>query len=272
MKRGDRPVIVDVTAVSVVAVAVCAASHRLAFMSALVPLVLVARLAAWRALPDDERRHGLGVELVFLALCTALGGLNDWNTVVRHGVYAYTAPADHPALSTIPTWMLLYWGLILRAIATLARWSRIGERSPDRVRLATRTLEGARAKVAVQLALVLVTRQAIYRLWDHPIASWLPFAVALAAYAWMFRPGAREARIAVAFLVIGPVVEALFIRVGGLHRYALGWFFGVPLWIVLWWVLAILLWSDLAPRLEALLDRRPSTPSPPAGDGVVHQA
>ncbi len=255
-RAGDRAVAVDVAAVSIVAVAVCVAADRLALMSTLVPAVIVARLAAWRALPVRARGHGLGVELAFLSLCAALGGFNDWNTVVRHGVYAYTVPADHPELSTIPTWMLLYWGLILRAIATLARWSRLGARSPDRVRVVRRTLEGAPAKIAAQLALVLVTRQAIYRLWDRPIASWLPFALALAAYAWMFRPGAREARIAVAFLVIGPVVEALFIRVGGLHRYALGWFFGVPLWIVLWWVLAILIWSDLAPRIEASLGRR----------------
>lgn len=33
----------------------------------------------------------------------------------------------------------------------------------------------------------------------------------------------------------------------------LGWFGGVSLWIVLWWLLAVLVWKDLAYRLEARL-------------------
>ena len=44
----------------------------------------------------------------------------------------------------------------------------------------------------------------------------------------------------------GPAVEIAYIQLGGLHRYQLGWLGGVPMWIALWWVLAILIWDDLS--------------------------
>ncbi|MCC6524310.1 MAG: hypothetical protein IT373_16750, partial [Polyangiaceae bacterium] len=38
-----------------------------------------------------------------------------------------------------------------------------------------------------------------------------------------------------------------------LHRYALGWLGGVPVWILLWWVLGMLLVADFGARLFARL-------------------
>lgn len=240
MTRDDRAVVVDVGAMLGVGVAVCLASQRLSFMTALVVAALVVRLAlacAWGG-------RALRVELPFFALCTLLGAANDWNTVVRHGVYVYSVPTDL-AWSTIPLWMLLYWGLVLRAIASLASSARLGE---------TRASAGM-GSVAAQLALVLATRQAIYRLWSDPFWSWAPFALALLVYVLVLRPPERARRLALVALVAGPPVEMAFIHLGGLHRYALGWFFGVPLWIVLWWALGVLVFADLAPRLERALAR-----------------
>lgn len=246
MGHDDRAVVVDLTALSVLGIAVCLAADRLALMSTLVPVVVALRLIAIRAWAGRSLR----VEVPFLLLCVLLGGGNDWNTVVRHGVYAYTVPADHPAFSTIPTWMFLYWGVILRAIAQLATWPRLGDAAPA-PGWSARPLP----RVAVQLAIVLITRQAIYRLWAHPWWSWLPFALGIVAYVCLLRPPPRARRLALIALLVGPPVEMAFIHVGGLHRYALGWLGGVPVWIALWWALGILVWSDLAPRIERSLAR-----------------
>ncbi len=102
------------------------------------------------------------------------------------------------------------------------------------------------------LALVFATRQGIYRLWDHPLWSWAPFAAAIAVYVLLLGPGRAELRLALIALTVGPLAEAALIGFGDLHRYALGWFLGVPLWIVLWWVLAAWIWGELSGRLEAL--------------------
>ncbi len=248
MTASDRGVVVDVGAMLAVGIAVCLASHRLSFMTALVAAALVVRLL----LACTWGGRALRVELPFFALCTLIGAANDWNTVVRHGVYVYSVPTDL-AWSTIPLWMLLYWGLVLRAIASLAGSARLGE-----------TREGAGVfSVAAQLALVLATRQAIYRLWSDPVWSWAPFAIGLLVYVLVLRPPQRARRLALVALVVGPPVEMAFIHFGGLHRYALGWFFGVPLWIVLWWALGVLVFADLAPRLERALTpaRRSLAPS-----------
>ncbi len=263
MASSDRALALDVATTVAVAVAACALAAEPRVMLGVVLGAFVARTLAWRAVVPEARAPGaLGRELAFLALSTLLGAANDWNTVDRHGVYGYGVPTDLPGLSTIPAWMLLYWGLILRSVATLASWRGLGEPTArDEVHLPGLVLHGARWRVAVELALVLATRQAIYRLWDHPLLSWLPFAAALALYALLLRPGRRERALALTFAIVGPVAEALLIGVGGLHHYALGWLFGVPLWIALWWVLAVLIWADLAPRLRSLLPGARTAPA-----------
>lgn len=256
--KGSRALALEVGAVVAVSVAIAAAADRLALMSALVPAVFALRLALWTRLAPEERGHGLGAELALLAICTALGAFNDWNSVVRRGVYDYTVPADLPALSTIPSWMLLFWGLVLRALAALARRLGVGdsERAERGVRLGAREVGGAAARAAVMLALVLATRQGIYRFHAAPVLSWAPFAAALALYALLLRPGRPELRLMGAIAVLGPAIEVLYIQVGGLHRYHLGWLGGVPLWIALWWVLAAPIWGELSGRLERALARR----------------
>ena len=259
MTVGPRALAVELTALATVSVAICLASHRLALMSVLVPLVLAARMVCWRRLPRGER-GGLshGAELALFGLCTVLGAFNDWNSVVHHRIYDYGVPHAFPGFSTIPLWMLAYWGLILRAVATLARYRGIAPAPTPRnlVRLTQRlTWRSPALKVALQLALVLATRQLIYRNYLHPLWSWLPFAAALALYALLFRPRRSEGLLAGLFVAGGPLVEVLYIQLAGLHRYHLGWLGGVPLWIALWWVLAVLIWGDLSLRVQLLLAR-----------------
>jgi hypothetical protein len=253
MNANDRAVALDGASVGAVGIALCFASDQLVLMTVLVPVVIVGRMIAWWLWVRVATRDSLSRELGFLTLCTLLGAVNDWNSVVRHKVYLYTAPADHPAISTIPTWMLLYWGLILRFVATLASWERLGPNaSGDLVRFGATQWRSTRWSLALRLALVLVTRQAIYRFHRDPILSWLPFLLAIGLYAYCFPLGRRERTLALLFLLGGPVVESVFIQWGHLHWYALGWFGGVPLWIVLWWVLAVLVWADVSRRLLSL--------------------
>lgn len=253
---GDRAFFVDLAAVVVVSAAICLFSKELALMSVLVPVVLALRLGAFLALPANERDGTRPGEVAFYALCTLLGGFNDWNSVTRHRVYDYTVPTDLEGLSHIPLWMLLFWGLILRFMVTLGHWRRLGlPPARDVVHLGWRELAGPLPKVLVELSLVLATRQAIYRTYAHPVWSWLPFALAIALYVLLLRPDRLRLALLAAVIVIGPLVEILYIQVGDLHAYRLGWLGGVPLWIALWWGLAVLVWQDIGTRLQRLFDR-----------------
>jgi hypothetical protein len=272
---GDRAFATDLAAVAAVGAGICVASDRLIFMTVLVPVVVVLRFFAWARLPVAER-GGIAIrgELLFFTLCLGLGAGNDWNSVVRHRIYDYDVPHFFPAVSSIPIWMLLYWGLILRFMTTLCSWSRLGLVAwpSDEVKLGRRLVSSYRVKVAVELFLVLVTRQALYRHHLDPVLSWLPFALALFVYVALFGLSQHERRLAVITAVAGPAVEIAFIRLGGLHHYHLGWFAGVPLWIVLWWVLAVLIWNDLSPRLLALCVRWDRFAWHPKGLQVVHSS
>ncbi|RLB52449.1 MAG: hypothetical protein DRI90_22095 [Deltaproteobacteria bacterium] len=100
------------------------------------------------------------------------------------------------------------------------------------------------------------TRQTIYRLSADPWWSWLPFTVAIVAWLLLFRPSGHDAKLLALFAVGGPGIEILYIQVGALHQYALGWLGGVPLWIALWWLLAVLVGQDLSARLLRLVSGR----------------
>lgn len=253
---GDRGFLIDAAAIAVVSAAISLVSSALGFMTVLVPAVIAVRTFAWSRLAPGER-GGATVrgELVLLALCTALGGFNDWNTVIGHGVYDYTVPCYFPEVSTIPLWMLLFWGLILRFLITLFRWRRLAPtpRASDRIYFGGRWRDSAGAKLAIELVLVAITRQAIYRTATDPVWSWLPFALALLLYLILFPPDRHDRRLLALFAIGGPLIEILYIQVGHLHRYQLGWIGGVPLWIALWWILAALIWKDVSARLQAAL-------------------
>jgi hypothetical protein len=247
----DAAFAIDAAAILIVSAAIALASFQLMFMTIFVPLVIVARTVAIIRLPAEKRMFKPSVEVGFLLLCTVIGAFNDWNTVVNNGVYDYGPPAWFPEYTTISEWMLVYWGMILRFLFTFFRWHRFSppEDVSNRVPLFGRTYENAWTKIGLQVLILLVTRQCIYRLYEDPIWSWLPFAIALGCYAWWFGLRRYDLKIMGAFIVGGPLVEILYIQAGDLHWYHLGWFGGVPLWIVLWWVLAALLWNDIASRL-----------------------
>ena len=256
----SRLVAFDAMGIFVVSLAICLASHQLAFMTVLVPVIFLARmliLAAWA----EREQISLSSEVIFLGLCTLLGAFNDWNSVCNKQIYNYTVP-HYFAFSTIPVWMLLYWGLILRFLARLARWENLhpDPEPSNRIGMGRFQAENAVAKVAAQLLLLAATRWFIYRYPLHPVLSWLPFLIALLLYALIFKVNSHDLKLVGLFLVAGPLVEVLYIQIGHLHQYHLGWIGGVPLWIVLWWALSILIWKDIALRIEKALRRKSSTP------------
>jgi len=224
-----RSLVVDGAAIAIVSVAICLFAHELVFMTALVPVVVLLRMVAFARWVRPP--WGMGRELAALAACTLLGAFNDWSSVDRHMIYDYGVP-HFTELSSIPIWMLIFWGVVIRFMGSLA-----GLSPPRR--------QGVAARLAVGLLLVVITRQAIYRLYLDPILSWLPFALALGCYLLLFRAGVREARLVAIAMLGGTAVEVLYINVGGLHSYHLGLVGGVPLWIMLWWPLALLVLGDL---------------------------
>ncbi len=251
----DRAMAIDATVIAVISVAICAATAELLFMTILVPALVAGRLLAWSRLPASERGGAsMRAELIFYTLCTLLGAFNDWNSVVNHEVYAYTAPHYFPSLSTIPLWMLLFWGMILRFFVTLFRWQRLAPEPtpPHQVRFLP---SSPLVKVGLELTIVAMTRQLVYRNYDDPWLSWIPFAVGLVVYALLFGLSRHDRLVVAIFAIGGPIIEIIYINVGDLHHYELGWLGGVPLWIALWWVLAALIWKDLAARLMAAIAR-----------------
>jgi len=251
----DRACAIDAAAVVAVGAAICVASQRPVLMSLIVPAVLVLRFQLWLKLPAAVRGHSLLREAAFMTLCVVLGAGNDWNSVVRHGVYDYTVPLLWPRARAIPAWMLLYWGLVLRFVATLSRWERLPPPAfpADDIHLGARVVTSPVLKVAGELVLIVSTRQLIYAYHGHAVLSWLPFAAALAAYAILFRCSRHDRVLLVLAASAGPLIEVVFIQLGRLHVYHLGWLGGVPLWIILWWMLAVLVWNDVSARLLEIL-------------------
>ena len=247
----NRLVAVDAAAIVIASAAICLFSRQLLLMTILIPALFLARCSLVAALSKREGVN-LKAEFLFLAICVVLGAFNDWNSVDRQGIYRYTVP-HYFGFSTIPIWMLLFWGLILRFIARLSRWEKLGP--PDGANNRVAFIESKALKVAVELLLVLATRLSIFRCWDDPLWSWLPFLLALAVFGLLCSPTKHDFKLLLIFSVGGPLIEIAYIQLGGLHEYDLGWIGGVPLWIALWWLLAVLVWKDLAIRIQYICSK-----------------
>ena len=235
-------------------------AQHLTLMSVLVPVLIAARFAVWNRWAKRANQSLLHEALFFLC-CTVLGAFNDWNSVVHHQIYDYTVPHFFPGFSTIPIWMLLFWGMALRFIATFANWERPQSGTRGDEKLVAGRIRGPVVRMMFMLGLVLVTRQFIYRNFLDPVTSWLPFALAIVVFVAVLGLTRKELGLAISAGLIGPVLEILYIQVGELHRYHLGWLGGVPLWIALWWALIILIWKDISDLLHRALGRVVPTPA-----------
>ena len=247
-----RIFILDASLMAIISVLICFASGKLILMTIAIPLLLLIRLIV-AGLISKMEGWKLFPEIVFFSVCTILGAFNDWNSVVNKGIYDYHVPHLFD-FSTIPFWMLLYWGLILRFMAGIA-WRISNEKSSDKIGIGKLAIENGLVKAVLGLIFLLLTRQFIYRFYLDPVWSWLPFLIAIAIYFITAFPSKKDIWLVSAFLLGGPVIEMIYINIGELHSYHLGWIGGVPLWIILWWILAILIWKDIGGRLYKMLDR-----------------
>jgi|GEM_PF-1740383 len=257
-ETSDQVFLLDAAVIIVVSVAICFASQYLVFMSIWVPALVLLRCVIFGRLSEEKRPHSIRIELLFLFVCTILGGFNDWNSVVHHRIYDYRAPVFFQKWSSIPIWMLLYWGMILRFLVSLFRWHRLTppKKAKNDLWIGRMHFQHPWLRVLVLLMMVLATRQCIYRFYTDPWLSWLPFAMGLLVYMILFRPARYEWGLWGLFLLGGPGIEILYIQVGGLHYYHLGWIGGVPLWIGLWWLLVVPIWNDLSGRILAFMYSR----------------
>ncbi|MBI2069630.1 MAG: hypothetical protein HYT79_03430 [Elusimicrobia bacterium] len=239
-------VLIDAGAVAIVGIAVLACADRPVFMLFLVSAVFGLRFFLWRLWVRRNKSHSMAAEIVFVACCAAIGAFNDWNSVDGHGVYHYRAALLFPWISTIPFWMLLYWGLILRFLASLLNVRKFFLTGPTQG-------GGLFKRAAFAGILVLLTRQAIYRFYADPWMSWLPFAAALLGALTFYRPGPLKIVILSVMTAMAVGTEILFIQTAGLHEYYLGVIGGAPVWIMLWWFLAFIVWGDLSVSLLGLI-------------------
>lgn len=241
----------DALIIAIISVLICFFSQDLILMTVLVPILMVSRCIVWVLMKADNTRKSITGEFILLTICIALGAFNDWNSVDNHRIYDYTVPHFFPTLSTIPFWMLLYWGMILRALVSLFRWHPLGTESKanNKTKLFNFCSESPLLKISLQLAIIVITRQFIYRYFEDPILSWIPFAVAIIFYCLVFDLKKSDYYLAIGFLIFGPIIEILYIQVGHLHQYHLGVLGGIPIWLALWWVLSMLIWKDLSIRL-----------------------
>ena len=248
----DREVYLDLAVIALGSAAICLWAQHLVLMTCFVPVLIAARLVLWAVWARPTARP-VAPELIFFGLCIVLGAFNDWNSVVRHEIYEYSAPHFFPSFSTIPIWMLLFWGLILRLMATFATWERLEANPRPGSSGVSSWRDGVGVRLVVELVLLLVTRQAIYRLYLDPVFSWLPFLAAILVFFAVFPPTKAELSLVAIAVVVGTVVEIIFIQIGALHWYHLGWVGGVPLWIMLWWALSILIWRDVSQLIRRRL-------------------
>lgn len=142
----------------------------------------------------------------------------------------------------------------MRLLARVARWEGLGPplAVSDHIGIGPWKASSGAAKVAGELAIVFATRQAIYRYYLDPVLSWVPFLAALVLFFIVFKINRHDWKFLVLVAVAGSAVEILYIQVGHLHRYHIGWIGGVPLWIVLWWCLGALIWKDISFRIERM--------------------
>jgi hypothetical protein len=193
-------------------------------------------------------------EILFLLLCILLGAFNDWNSVCNKKIYVYTVP-HYFNFSTIPIWMLIYWGMILRFFSRFTRWQALDPNTDasNTIGIGNWKIDNGLAKVSGELLLVLVTRQTIYQFYRDPLLSWMPFLCALGLFLVFFKPTKHDFKLVLIFLLGGPLIEILYIQIGQTHYYYLGWIGGVPVWLVLWWCLIILVWKDISFRIQKVL-------------------
>ena len=182
---------------------------------------------------------------MFFLLGVLVGGGNDLMSMYK-GVYSYTPPTILPV--PIPVWMVVFWGQIFVSFRTLMRFGpyRGPDRAPEKL---------IDAPLALDIAVAVIYRLIIYRTASE---DWLPdalFAAILIARLLIIAPEDHERKLMLTMLVVGPLYEILLIGCG-LYDYQTGVVFGMPLWLIIYWVFIIRALKAIFDRVEYRLVRQ----------------
>jgi hypothetical protein len=178
-------------------------------------------------------------DIIFFFLGLILGGGSDLMSMWR-GVYYYTPTTILPV--PIPVWMLLFWGEIFVFFRKLIRYGPFLHLENPRKRILDLPL-------ALDIILFAVYRMIIYRYASVP---WLPDALYAGIFVvrlLLFPPTNDERKLMITMLLLGPVYEIALIRCG-LYVYQNGFVWGLPLWLIIWWVFIIRIFKTLTDEIE----------------------
>ena len=230
-----RPLFIDLAVNGLICVLIILFSQQLFVMTLSVASIIILRkFAFYKLVPGCNMKH----EILFFTICTVIGSFNDWNSVEVRKIYNYTVPTLYPQLSTIPFWMFLFWGVILKTVSELSVFLKKSE------------INSSGRSVLLLLGLVVCTRLCIYSFYMRDTLSWLSFLIALITYFAVFGFNKTKILMAILISIIGTSVESILINFGKLHYYHLGVLAGVPIWIALWWSLIALIWIDVSAYIE----------------------
>lgn len=232
-QASTKELLAEAAVLLTVAGVVVPAGQNTLFMTGFIALLLAARFALL---------YRRGDILIFL-LGLVLGGGNDLLSMWQ-GVYRYTPPTLLPV--PIPGWMLVFWGEAFLFFRRLMRFRPFVDDAT-----VTRVID---TPLALDLLMVIPLKRMLYRCAGMP---WVPdviFACALLLRYLIAPPQPHERRLLLTILLLGPFYEALLIA-GGLYIYQHGVVFGMPVWLIVYWLYIFRVLKAIIDRIELRLAR-----------------
>lgn len=211
-------------------------AHKTYLMSAIMAGVMALRFIVLN-------RRG---DWIFFLIGLVVGGGNDLLSMYK-GVYAYLPPHDILDLP-IPVWMLFFWGEIFVFFRKLMRSGPFGGGSRPFEKMIDLPL-------ALDLVVVISYRMIIYRTASQ---HWLPdalFAAILIVRLLLAPPKIYERKLMLLMLMLGPLYEIILIH-SRLYLYQTGVVFGMPLWLIIYWVFVVRFLKAIFDRVENFIAGR----------------
>ena len=208
-------------------------AHRTYVMSGIMAAIIILRFALLNRRKD----------YIFFLIGLVVGGGNDLLSMYK-GVYAYLPPHDFTDLP-IPVWMLFFWGEIFVFFRKLMRFGPFlgGNKHVEKL---------IDLPLALDFVVVITYRLIIYRTASQP---WHPdalFAVILIIRLLLAPPLSHERKLMLLMLFLGPLYEIMLIA-SRLYSYQTGVVFGMPLWLIIYWVFVVRFLKAVFDRLENFL-------------------
>ena len=180
----------------------------------------------------------------FFLLGLAAGGGNDLFSMIR-GVYAYTPP--HLLPWPIPLWIFPFWGQVFLL------FRRALDYGPFRGPGVGKVLQWD-SRLAADLVILAIFKFFVYGYASHLYLPSLVGVLLLGARFAVLRPTPTEWRVLAITMTVGPAYEIILVKLG-LYNYQHGYFFGLPVWLLVFWALSLLISKNLYDRMERAFGR-----------------